>query len=253
MAYVYDNGSLGRRVFHPRFGFTSVRGLGDASYDAALAAYQKAHALWVLQTNAYNRNMQGWQAGEAAKAAAYASASAAYAAQQAGWKKIQQQLAAQGVYFQSDFMGCVYPAQLNAWKTQCANQQAAAAVKGLGASNPSGPVCLLAQLPECPDTPIPLPVPPVAAPKPVAPGPEPQPPTPPPVTSTPTSTTLPPPVVVSPPVTSSGPTTTPDPVISTTPTASTKSGGLLSSGLILLVVAGGGYAIYRTLKKPKAA
>jgi hypothetical protein len=40
------------------------------------------------------------------------------------------------------------------------------------------------------------------------------------------------------------------PVPSTTPT---KSAGLVKNGLILVVIAGGGYALYRTFKKPKAS
>lgn len=267
MAYVYRNGSLGR-------------GLGDAAYDQAYAQYLKDHAAWEQAGYAYTSAFASWAAGEgqkdkdyAAAVAAYNAAHAADLAAAASWPALKQSLQAQGVVFPSSFRGCVTQAQHDAWQRECdqfstvkgiglvaapRSLTAASTVQGIPTGNP----CLLAQIPVCrPITFVPHRA--AAAPRPAPPGPEPQPPakpaTPPPTTvvvqqqiPTPRPTTsIPNPTAITPggssiPV---APTTS-----STVPAqASTKTGGMLSSGLILLVLAGGGYALYRTFKKPRAS
>jgi hypothetical protein len=50
------------------------------------------------------------------------------------------------------------------------------------------------------------------------------------------------------------PATVPDSSSTPPSTASaTRSAGLVKNGLILVVIAGGGYILYRTFKKPKAS
>ncbi len=277
MAYVYQNGSLGgarARAF----------GLGSApSYEQSYASYLQAHDAWLGAVNVYRSASAAWAAGEAQKSKIYAAEQAAYKAavaaaalDQQRWASQKAALISQGVTFPSGFPGCVSQAQRDAWQATC-NQLSS--VKGLGllssslqtaavkasSSSPSGSPCLLATIPTCKLVPLP-PRPPVPAPAPTPPGPEPQPPvkpaTPPPpvqvLIPTPTPQTSIPTSIPQTPNTPSGgggdgsftpstPTTS-----STVPAAKPKSGGLLSSGLILIVIAGGGYALYRTFKKPRA-
>lgn len=275
--------------------YSGIRGLGDASYDAALAAYNSDHAAWVQEQAAYNRALQAFAGQSAAQNAAYASAVAGYNAAYANWQAQQaaytQALAlaegaargivmgyasattaAQKAYpallIPSDYSGCVTQAQHDAWVNACASSN----VKGIG-STPTGPACALAMLAVCqampalPASPPPAPVPPsspasLAAPAPLRP--EPQPPAlPAPSPLTPMTTTMSTtPAAIPPSTTPTTPSVTQDPyapvpvlpadfdpvIVVGTPT----SAGILSNGLLLVVLAAGGYAVYCTLKKPRA-
>lgn len=265
-----------------------LHGLGDAAYDSALQAYNSAHAQWVLDKQGYDRAYAAWQTQTAATQAAYNRAlydfqtdlarwqaeSSAYTNQraasenQARTNAMTYGISQNGVLAQfpsivipAGYAGCVTQAQRDAWAKTCQFQS----VKGLGGPAPTGPECGLALLPVCAQ-PIPMPAPlrarpapPVEPPAPLAPapiGPEPMPPpvpAPPPPAVVPVTTqpTPPPPSVLNPTYT--------DSLVPTTGAGtpvkkpSTASAGLLSNGLLLVVLAGGGYALYRTFKKPKKA
>ncbi len=261
-----------------------LAGLGDASsaYAGAMVAYQNDHAAWLTEKAAYDRAVQGFAANSAGQASSYASGMAAYQHDLALWNAAlaararavalaqSQQRAidvardrantaarAAGVVLPAGYHGCASQAQHNAWQADCA--RLSEPVKGLGA-DPTGPACALALLPVCqPAVPMPgalppAPVPP-AKPPPLTPPPtlrpEPQPPQPPPASS-------------SVPQPQTGPFSVPTPTTASTipgdrgpspdPASDpSKSAGLIKNGLILVVLAVGGYAAYRTFKKPKAS
>lgn len=258
-------------------GYSGLRGLGDAQ-----SAYQADHDAWLQEQAAYSQAYSNWQDQVVAVAQQNANNQAAYSADLARWnaesagytaaKRAYDNQAstlgrAYGMQLSSlltqypsivippGFPGCVTQAQHDAWQQTCSALQS---VKGLGAA-PTGPECGLALLSVCPP-PTPPPAPlrpkPAAAPTlkaptpPPAPRPEPQPPAavpppPPAMTSIPQP---PPPSVTQNPYSSTVPLTTSTPTI-----APTKTAGILSNGLLLIVLAGGSYALYRTLRKPKAS
>lgn len=267
--------------------YSGIRGLGrlgDASYDAAVSAYTADHAAWVQEQTAYGLAVQAYSAAIAQQSQAYAQASAGYSAALATWQAqnaaYQQaltlaegasrgqainyasaQAAAQKAYPQiivpaagPYYPGCVTQAQSDAWAATCRSS----AVKGFGAV-PTGPECGLAMLPVCgaqvafPNAIGPQPTPPSQPPPPLPPAPlrpEPQPP----------AAPAPAPLMMSTPasVPASYPTTDAlDPgspassVLTPAPTPAATSAGLLSNGLLLVVLAGGSYALYRTLRKPR--
>lgn len=268
---------LGQRMRQGYAGY-GLRGLGDAMID-----YQTDHARWLIEQAAYSSALANYNATVQQLKTAYALAVSHYGldlarwkteasayntaltnyqnagrAQQMGYAANQAALAQQGIVIPAGYPGCVTQAQHDAWVSTC-NQLNS--VKGLGAL-PTGPECLLAQLSVCGPGAAPppalraQPLPPAAPTYPAPPPglrPEPQPP-PAPTSSTvplpaptPASSTLPnPPSVITPTYQSTVPLPAPAP-------ASTKSAGLFSNGLLLVVLAGGGYALYRTFKKPKAA
>ena len=250
-----------------------LAGMGDASstYASAMVAYQTDHDAWLKEKAAYDRAVQAYAAASAGAASSYAAAMAAYNAQNAARAAAvaaaqRQQLANQvardrantaaraaGVVTPPGYPGCVSQAQHDAWQADCA--RVSATVKGLGA-DPTGSSCALALLPVC-QPPVPMPPPlgpaparPAALTPPPALRPEPRPPAPPPASSAtpgmpgggPSS------VPATVPVSSSIPQSTPP-----ASAAATRSAGLVKNGLILVVIAGGGYALYRTFKKPKAS
>lgn len=252
-----------------RHGF---RGFGDAAgdYAAQMAAYQSDHSAWLSEKAAYDRAVQAFTAQSAGLNAGYSQAQQAYQRDLAAWQaesaarsaalvaRSQQQTRnqvakdranaaaqAQGVILPPGYAGCVTQAQHDSWQQGCSTTNFA--VRGLGA-DPTGSLCALALLPVCP-APLPLPAALRAQPTPpptpagIAPPaairPEPQPPGAPP--TPPVLNTGPQPIP-------SSPSPTPPP-----PPASTKSAGILSNGLLLVALAGGGYLLYRSLKKPKAA
>lgn len=252
-------------------GLGAFRGFGDAAYDQAYAAYQADHALWVQQKTAHDNAVQAYAAAASGVAAGNASAQAAYQRDLAAWNTeatgraaaaaaaTQQQMrldqqaaqanaaaAAAGAVFPAGYAGCVTQAQHNGWQSACSALNTT--VKGLGA-DPTGPSCALALLPVCgPRLPMPAPL-----------RPQPQPPTPqglpvaPPVPLRPEPQ---PPVASAVPNSPLGPdpgTAITSPAPSLAPPTPTKSAGLIKNGLILVVLAGGGYALYRTFKKPRAA
>lgn len=210
----------------------------SSAYSQAMAAYNAALAKYNADVGTYRAKLAGYQSNEGAQRSR----------QQAAMAAIKKQYP--DVVFPAGFAGCVTQAEHDAHVANCSFRST---IKGLGAT-PSGNACGLAMLPVCPP-PLTPPVwpgnPPVPPGKPVMPAgpaplrPEPQ-------SPPPASLTLPPPVqsVNPPPSSSGGPTLTKTP---TTTAASAASGGLLSNGLILVVLAGGSYALYRTLRKPKAA
>ena len=180
---------------------------------------------------------------------------------------------AAGVTIPAGYASCVSQTQHNSWQYECNSQNAAnatwasATVKGLGGSTtPTGPFCALALLPVCaslsplaplrpkpvPPTPPPpvAPVTPAPAPVPVAPRPAPQPVV---VTRAPAPATKPTPPVLNTAPQQIPPSAALSPAPPATVAPSTKSAGLVRNGLLLLVIAGGSYALYRTFKKPKAA
>ncbi len=226
-----------------------LAGFGDAASD-----YAADHAAWLTEQAAYNNAAQAYAAQSAGASSSYAQAQQNYQRDLASWKTEQaahtaavlarskQQLVNQraldaantaaraaGAVTPAGYPGCVSQAQHDAWQQQCTMMSQT--VRGLGV-DPTGSACALALLPVCPPalpavTPLrPQPTPPVQlslGPPPAPLRPEPQPPAG--VAPTPGAPTAP----------------------------ATKSAGMLSNGLILVVVAVGGYALYRTFKKPKAA
>lgn len=270
-------------------GYSGMRGLRGFGYIPAgysgLGDYASDHAAWMQEESAYAQAYQNWQSQLPAISQQNANNQAAYAADLARWNAeqaaynaayngylnqsrtnamaygiSQNSVLAQypSIVIPAGYPGCVTQAQHNAWQQTC---DAIQSVKGLGAV-PTGPECGLALLPVCqpplpappPLRPKPTPPPQITAPPPPAPiRPEPQPPA-----SVPTPTPTPT-LVPAPTPTPGTPSVTQNPYSSTvplTPTATqapTKSAGLLSNGLLLIVLAGGSYALYRTLRKPKAA
>lgn len=256
-----------------RSSLRSMRGLGDAAYDAALTAYAADHAAWVQEQAAYQQALSQWNAAQATVTqnnaalqaqyqAALAQYNAALSAYNAAYNAYSNQtrtnamtygISQNGVLAQypsivipAGYPGCVSQAQHNAWQSTCTQLLA---VKGLGAPVPTGPECGLALLPVCaPAIPAPAsigpkPNPPSLYAMPTAPPalrPEPQPPI-----APPPSALGPPPQML--------PGPTPDFTPSPTGTPTTSSAGILSNGLILVVLAGGSYLLYRSLKKPKKA
>lgn len=249
MSYV----STGR----PARGF---RGFGDAASD-----YAANHAAWLREKAAYDLAAMGFAAASAAASSGYAASLASWNAQStaraAAVAAQQRQLLANqtamsraniaaraaGAVTPADYSGCVSQAQHDSWVASCSF--VSQTVKGLGA-DPTGSPCALALLPVCP--------PPVAAVPPLGPRPvQPPPPTPPAILQTTLRPEPAPPgaTAPTPPVLNTAPQSIPSnvPTLTTTSAAPSKSGGLLSNGLIVVVLAAGGYALYRTFKKPKAA
>jgi len=226
MSYAVSGKLAGLGRLHPLWG------MGDAASDA----YAADHAAWLQEKAAYDKAVAAYAGQSAGNAMAYASAQAGYLRDLSAWQAestaYQNTLnagntaaRAAGVVTPPGYPGCVTQAQHDAWQAACS--YASQTVKGLGA-DPTGSSCALALLPVCPAPLRPQPTPPPvpAAPAPVPPlRPEPQ-----------------PPVITAP--------AAPTPAVAP---AATKSGGMLSNGLIIVVLAAGGYALYRTFKKPKAA
>lgn len=266
MSYAQTNAYSGKIA---GLGYGSLRGLGDAAYDAD-------HALWLQQKAAYDKAVAAYAGMSAGQASSYAAANAGYQRDLAAWNaeatahtaavvaRQQQQLRnqraldsanaaarAQGVVTPPGYPGCVTQAQHNAWQSVCNTVNTA--VKGLG-GDPTGSQCALALLPVCP-----APLPAIAPLRPKPPPPEPLPTIIPPAAlrpePQPSSATTPTPSSATPPVLNTGPQSIPSNVPSSTslPPPASKSGGLLSNGLLVVVLAGTGYALYRTFKKPKAA
>ncbi len=234
------------------------RGFGDAASD-----YAADHAAWLNEKAAYDRAVQAFTAQSAALNAGYSQAQQAYQRDLAAWNNEsatraaqivasgQQQLRNQvardranaaakaaGVVLPAGYSGCVTQAQHDSWQANCLPMNMT--VKGLGAASPTGSFCALALLPVCQPAPA-LPAP--LRPKPTPPAP-------------PSSSLTPPPALRAeplPPVLNTAPQTIPSSLTPAPAQGPKKSAGLLSNGLILIVLAGGSYALYRTLRKPKAS
>lgn len=231
------------------------------AYARAKAAYEADLAKWKLESAAYQSALIAYNNQARTLAMTYGISQNSVLAQYPS------------IVIPPGYAGCVTQAQRDAWLKTC---NALNSVRGLGAV-PTGPECGLALLPVCqaplpPPTalrPVPQPPAPITLPtKPPALRPEPQAPA---AVAIPTPGPSPGPSAIiptytPPPIPSPGGPLQPTPIPSFTPTpipskpliastvpSSTQSGGLLSNGLVLIVIAGGGYALYRTLRKPKAA
>jgi hypothetical protein len=235
------------RAYHGK-----IAGLGDyasdhaawlqekAGHDNAVAAYAAqsagAAAGYASQLASYQRDLAAWKAEQAARAAAFVARTQQQLKNQRALDQANAAARAAGAVTPAGYPGCVSQAQHDNWQQTCSAMSQT--VRGLGA-DPTGSACALALLPVCP------PALPAIAPL------RPQP-TPPaqPVLGPPPGDLRPEPM---PPASAPVPAITPGSPgpITTTPTK--KSAGMLSNGLILVVVAVGGYALYRTFKKPKAA
>lgn len=257
-----------------------VGSLGD--YAADLAAYKTAYDKWRLAKTSYTRSLSIYEAQVKAIDDAYASALAAYnqalskynqdyaaflvaannwnaafsAYRKANTEKSMTIAKAHGMTLSAAYYNsgaCVTQAQHDAYARNCSTVKGLG-MRGLGSSDPD---CGGAKLPVCQFGPFPTapskPTPPVrgAYPKaPVDPGPAPiEPKAPPAVTTTPSSGGGSSPVT--PPST---PAITPVTDDSSVPvTADSKQANVLMNGLVIVAVLGGGYLVYRTLRKPKAA
>ncbi len=256
-------------------GLRGMRGLGD--YAADLAAYNADMRKWRLESLAYNKAIAfnaakvkvidanfaaAWKAYLADKAA-WDNEYAAYLVAYKSWVAANQDNAArsmkiadayglnltQGFYLSG---ACISQADHDAYARSCTVVKGLGHLRGLGSTNSD---CGMKQLPIC--TPAPSvrakPVPPTRAAYPAAPAP---------LRAMPIAPTAP---ATTTPASSGGgggsPTTHPDtvslpvtvPDASVAPTADdSKYGNVLMNGLIIVAVLGGGYLVYRTLKKPKA-
>ncbi len=258
-----------------------LRGVGLGDYAADLAAYNTAIAKWRLAKLAYDRAVKSYAVKVKAIDDAYAAALASYNADKAKWDteyanylaaaaawntafaKYKQDNTTRSMQIASTYGlnltqayysagACLSQADHDAYARQCTT------VKGLGYAGlgSSDPNCGMKALPVCQFGPFPSirtkPVAPTRASypsAPVSPGPQP-------VAPTPTATTTP----------SSGGgggyVSTKKPSLPTGPSSPTapeatpsipKQAGMLANGLILVALGVGGYLVYRTLKKPKAA
>ncbi len=260
-----------------------LRGIGLGDYAADLAAYKTAATKWRLAKIAYDRAVKTYAVRVKAIDDAYASAVSSYNADKAAWDTEYANYLAAAAAWNAAFAkykqdntdrsmkiaaghglnltqayysagACLTQAQHDDYARQCTTVKGLG-LRGLGASDPD---CGMAGLPVCQFGPFPSvrakPTPPTRAAypaAPVSPGPEPVAPTPPPATPPKVSsggggwvnTKTPTPGVLS-------PSNTPDPGSATDPA---KNAGMIANGLILVALGVGGYLVYRTLKKPKAA
>lgn len=260
-----------------------VRGLGD--YAADLEAWKKEQAYykadlkrWTEDKAKYDAAMATYNQAMSQINGAYASAQAQYANIKAQWDadyntysaalgawnaqvaairaqnraKSEQVAKSYGITLPASFLNgdaCITQAQKDAYRQACRS----GTVKGLVGLGSSSPDCAWAALPVCsfPAKPTlrPMPLPPAKPTFPAKPTLRPMPT--PPTTPQPT----PPPVVTTTPAVT--PTTTPipgggePPATELTP-EDDKQANLVMGGLIVAAMLGGGYLVYRTLKKPKA-
>lgn len=260
-----------------------MRGLGD--YAADLAAYKTDLSKWRLESLKYASAIKAYDAKVKAIDAAYAAAVASYTQDKARWDSeyaaylvaaknwnaafatYQKQNAARAQTIASSYGlnltpafysagACVTQAQHDAYARNCTTVKGIGQIRGLGSSDSDCggkalPVCQFGPFP----TVRPQPTPPQRAAYPAKPSP---------LRPEPVAPTAP--AVTTPSSggggswgTSSGgggaamtptPDTTPAPE---TPTADDyKQSNVLMGGLLVAAMLGGGYLVYRTLKKPKA-
>lgn len=257
-----------------------LRGLGD--YDADLKqwrldqlSYQQNLARWQVEKANYDKAMVDYNRAMSSISGSYASAKAQYDAAKAQWDadyntyaaamaawnsqaaairaqnraKSEQVAKSYGISLPSSFLNgdaCITQAQKDAYMKACRS----GTVKGLVGLGSSSSDCAWAALPVCS-----FPAKPTlrAAPQPPA---KPTFPAKPTLRAQPSPPTTPKPT---PPAVTTTPTTTPDgggsPITTDlTPTTHDdgKQANLVMGGLIVAAVLGGGYLVYRTLKKPKA-
>jgi hypothetical protein len=217
-----------------------VKSINDA-YGSAIMVYYKEKAAWDEAKQTYEAAMNGWSRAFASIKAANTTAS----------QKIAKDYGISLAQSYYDGGACLSKQQHEDSKARCQT------VKGLGLGS-LDPECGYKWLPICDFANKPtLASPPIApsyAPYPRKPKLRAQPKAPP-VVLVKTPVPVPVPVTTPP-----GPTvevTVPVPVATPVPDAAeperAKQAGMVTNGLILIAVLGGGYLIYRTLKKPKAA
>jgi hypothetical protein len=215
----------------------------DKEFAAASIAAASAIVQWQNKQDAYVAALQKWSAARQAERTANAAATA----------KIVK---AYNLSPPSNFGNCLSQADHDKYKLMCAN----ASVKGLaGYWGDWQAACGMAELPIC-KTPPPepkspgvkpkMPVKPAYPTKPPAMWAEPKPPVKPAITKPIGPPTPPPtpPSVPTPPPTPETPV-----VVPADEAAELKQKNLVMVGLLAVVAIGGGYAVYRTFKKPKAA
>ncbi len=263
-------------------------GLGDyaaekAAYDKAYSQWKTNHLLWENERHYYEVNLARYNTAVAAATAAYSKALTAYKFSKAAWdaeyaeylKKIDIYNAqyagikrdnttkslsiarSSGITLPQSYWdrgACLTQAEHDNYVRTCSTVKGLMGT-GLGSADPN---CAYKLLPVCAFPAKPTiraqPQPPTGVVLPTMPKPlraEPKPPTPP--ATQPVTTTT----------TSSGgggggggsPVTTLDPNVPTVPEETPQDDsrrGMIMNGLILVAVLGGGYLVYRTLKKPKA-
>ena len=238
-----------------------VRGLGDyasdmvafesawARYLTLVAAFEKAHAEYKAKCAAIDADYAG-------RARSYQEQLSRYQSQYATIKQANTEKAlaiakSYGLSLPQSFFdggACISPAQRDAYSRNCQTVKGLMGLRGLGAADPD---CGYKLLPLC-NYPV-APVKPVKTAYPKAPVPPvaPSRPTPPVVTTTNNGGGTP---GGGNPNSGGGPTTSiPLTPITTTSDDDGKKSGTMMNGLIIVAVLGGGYLVYRTLKKPKAA
>jgi hypothetical protein len=258
-----------------------LRGLGDyatdyAAYKHAASLYELDYKKWVLERAKYNAALAAYNTKVANLTAAYGTDMAAYNRDKADWDKeyAAYQLAMQswltnfanykrdnvtraqaiakayGLTLSQVFYdngACLTQAEHDAYARSCTTVRGLGYLRGLGSSDPDcgwkampvcqfGPQPTLRAQPTLPSAPV-YPKKPTLRPVPVAPL-APTPPSGGSQTTTPASVSLP----------------SPGPDSSLTPAApdEPKQANVLMGGLIVAAVLGGGYLVYRTLRKPKA-
>lgn len=222
-----------------------------AAYNKALAQYEQDYAAFVVATNNFNAAFAQYRKANEAKSMAIAKAHG---------------MTLSAAYYNSG--ACVSQAQHDAYARNCSTVKGLGYLRGLGSSDPDCggaklPVCQFGKPPVAPTKPTP-PVRAAYPSAPIDPGPAPIEPK-----APPAAPPAPPPVaVVTPPSSGGGGSPTTVPVVTpvTTPTVTpvtddsvvpvtsdSKQANVLMNGLVIVAVLGGGYLVWRTLKKPKAA
>jgi len=213
-----------------------------ASYATAQGEYQRDLAAWNKEFDTYTAALASWKA--TCKQIVNDNAARASGIAHSYGLTLPQSFAAAGY--------CLSQAQKDAYAKNCVTVKGLGYLRGLGSSDPD---CGWKAMPLCS-----FPAPPTIRSKPSAPA----------APSYPTKPTLPAqpvaPVAPTPPastpITSGGgnmtpapgtpsPASVPSPEPATDPDA--KNAGMMRNGLILVALGVGGYLVYRTLKKPKAA
>ncbi len=266
-------------------GLRGLRGLGDyasdlTAYKVAYAAYQKDYAAWVAEKKQYDADLAAWGHSVAVAQAKYKVKLAAYKKDLAAWNieygAYQIALNAWDVVFAGykrdntsrsltiaaayglslpqsyyDTGACLPQSSHDSYASRCVT------VKGLGRYGGLGSLdadCGMSKLPVCQFGPMPTlrsqPVEPKAPVVPAKPTLRAQP-------VEPTAPATPPPSATVPSGGGGQAAPGPAPDGSGTPgpslAPSNQSGGMIRNGLLLVAVLGGGYLVYRTIKKPKAA
>lgn len=271
-------------------GMPYLAGLGLVASSVNKLTYQQDHDNWLVEQAAYVKAMLAWKAKVLALKTKYNAAVATYKKKLAAWNADYQTYLSDMDTYNTQYAGIkrdnttlslaiakAYNLPLSRAYYDggaCITQEehdfhargcSAGGVRGLGATT-SNAECGYAKLPICN-----FPTQPSIRPQPTAPAAptypaqptlraEPQPPT---TKAPPGYAKVPPPAVVAPPAAtppSSGGGGAPAPSPDVTPDAVApeqapppKQAGMLVNGLLVVAVLAGGYLVYRTVRKPKAA